>query len=125
MTPARSTLAPTDVPRSRNIFGSAIRPSPQTKVAGLIQLGEGGDKGFIGRYCTDPSVVIEVCFSWDSSMKRLGETPLFSIIIMRGKKTIFEFFNGATVKMPSRDEAAKFLLPLLHAFDGYWPKRIR
>lgn len=92
----------------------------------MIMLREGGDLGFLGYYVKNPSVVIEACFTWDPALKVLGDTPLMSILIMGGKKkTIFEFFNGATVKMPTREDAEAYVLPLVRAFTDYRPERFR
>lgn len=125
MTPEGNTRGETgSLPFNRPIFGSAVLPSPQQIIAHLVFIREGGDLGFIGRYISDPSVIIEVCFDWDPRTKKLGETPLLSVIIARGKKTLFEFFMGATVKMPSREDAQQFVLPLIQAFTGYRPQRV-
>ncbi len=85
---------------------------------------EGGDKGFLGRYVSDPTVVIEACFSWHPDLKKFGNTPLVSVIIARDKKCLFEWFNAATVKMPSREDAEAFVLPLINALSDYWPHKV-
>lgn len=102
----------------------AVLPSPASKLSNIILVREGGDGGFLGTYFSDKSVVVEAQFNWHPDLKTLMDTPIVSMDIWRGKQTLFGFFNGFTVKMPSPDDAAQFVLPVVRAFSDYRPVRV-